>query len=162
MRNTVIAILIAAALAFIGGMFSAKRMIHPETVYVTTHDTTIVTVERLVEVPKIVERRVVDSIPVPVHVPVHDTTEIHDTTYILLPREQVYYEDTLYRAWVSGYEPRLDSLRIFQKEVVVNNYIKETRKPKRFNLSISAGYGMGRDGLTPVIAVTGGYTLLEF
>ena len=33
-------------------------------------------------------------------------------------REQAYYEDSLYRAWVSGYRPKLDSLMVFPKTAV--------------------------------------------
>ena len=43
-----------------------------------------------------------------------DTMHIGET---VVQREQAYYEDSLYRAWVSGYRPRLDSLRIFPRTV---------------------------------------------
>ena len=43
-----------------------------------------------------------------------DTIRIGDT---VVYREQAYYEDSLYRAWVSGYRPRLDSLMVFPKTV---------------------------------------------
>lgn len=73
-----------------------------------------------------------------------DTIRIGDT---VVHREQAYYEDSLYRAWVSGYRPRLDSLQIFPKTVfrtVTNDiyhpvYIKE--KKKRWGVGVQAGYG---------------------
>ena len=43
-----------------------------------------------------------------------DTMRIGDT---VVYREQAYYEDSLYRVWVSGYRPRLDSLQIFPRTV---------------------------------------------
>ena len=44
-----------------------------------------------------------------------DTMRIGDT---VVHREQAYYEeDSLYRAWVSGYRPKLDSLQIFPRIV---------------------------------------------
>ena len=43
-----------------------------------------------------------------------DTIRIGDT---VVYREQAYYEDSLYRAWVSGYRPKLDSLMVFPKTV---------------------------------------------
>ncbi len=43
-----------------------------------------------------------------------DTIRIGDTVVL---REQAYYEDSLYRAWVSGYRPRLDSLMVFPRTV---------------------------------------------
>lgn len=71
-----------------------------------------------------------------------DTIHIGDT---VVPREQAYYEDSLYRAWVSGYRPRLDSLQIFPRTVyqtVTNGiYHTVTPKKKRWGLGLQAGYG---------------------
>lgn len=74
-----------------------------------------------------------------------DTTRIGDT---LLQRKQVAYEDSSYRAVVSGYvDPRLDSLQIFPRTV----YQTETNdiyhpvivkpKRKRWGFGLQAGYG---------------------
>lgn len=71
-----------------------------------------------------------------------DTIRIGDT---VVHREQAYYEDSLYRAWVSGYRPRLDSLQIFPKTVyqMVTNDIYHTITPKkkRWGLGLQVGYG---------------------
>ena len=71
-----------------------------------------------------------------------DTMRIGDT---VVYREQAYYEDSLYRAWVSGYRPRLDSLQIFPKTVyqTVTNDIYHTITPrkKRWGLGMQVGYG---------------------
>lgn len=71
-----------------------------------------------------------------------DTIRIGDT---VVQREQAYYEDSLYRAWVSGYRPRLDSLMVFPKTVyqtVTNDiYHTITPKKKRWGLGLQAGYG---------------------
>ena len=71
-----------------------------------------------------------------------DTMRIGDT---VVYREQAYYEDSLYRAWVSGYRPRLDSLMVFPKTVyrtVTNDiYHTITPKKKRWGLGLQAGYG---------------------
>lgn len=70
-----------------------------------------------------------------------DTMHIGDT---VVGREQAYYEDSLYRAWVSGYRPRLDSLQIFPRTVfqTVTNDIYHTiiPKKKRWGLGLQAGY----------------------
>ena len=72
-----------------------------------------------------------------------DTIRIGDT---VVYRKQAYYEDSLYRAWVSGYRPRLDSLMVFPKTVyrTVTNDIYHTILPKkkRWGLGLQAGYGM--------------------
>lgn len=72
-----------------------------------------------------------------------DTMRIGDT---VVHREQAYYEDSLYRAWVSGYRPRLDSLQVFPRTVyqTVTNDIYHTIKIKdkrRWGLGLQAGYG---------------------
>ena len=72
-----------------------------------------------------------------------DTMRIGDT---VVQREQAYYEDSLYRAWVSGYRPRLDSLMVFPRTVyqTVTNDIYHTIKVKdkrRWGLGLQAGYG---------------------
>lgn len=70
-----------------------------------------------------------------------DTMRIGDT---VVHREQAYYEDSLYRAWVSGYRPRLDSLMIFPRTVyqTVTNDIYHiiTPKKKRWGLGLQVGY----------------------
>lgn len=72
-----------------------------------------------------------------------DTMRIGDN---VVNREQAYYEDSLYRAWVSGYRPRLDSLQVFPRTVTntVTNDIYHTIKVKdkrRWGLGLQAGYG---------------------
>lgn len=71
-----------------------------------------------------------------------DTIRIGDTVVL---REQAYYEDSLYRAWVSGYRPRLDSLQIFPRTIyqtVTNDiYHTITPKKKRWGLGLQVGYG---------------------
>lgn len=71
-----------------------------------------------------------------------DTIRIGDT---VVYREQAYYEDSLYRAWVSGYRPRLDSLMVFPKTVfrTVTNDIYHTIVPKKkkWGLGLQVGYG---------------------
>lgn len=73
-----------------------------------------------------------------------DTIHIGDTVVM---REQAYYEDSLYRVWVSGYRPRLDSLQVFPRTVyqtVTNDiYHPVAIKPKkkRWGLGLQAGYG---------------------
>lgn len=71
-----------------------------------------------------------------------DTIHIGDTVVL---REQAYYEDSLYRIWVSGYRPRLDSLQIFSRTVnrtVTNDiYHTITPKKKRWGIGLQVGYG---------------------
>ena len=72
----------------------------------------------------------------------NDTIHIGDTVVM---REQAYYEDSLYRAWVSGYRPKLDSIEVSPKTIyqTVTNDIYHAVKPKmkRWGLGLQAGYG---------------------
>lgn len=79
-------------------------------------------------------------------------------------REYREYQDSNYYAKVSGVQPRLDELRVYPKTVYETQYIYRdiVGKPKRWGLGLSAGYGVGKNGLTPVLAVTVNYNLWQF
>lgn len=75
----------------------------------------------------------------------NDTIRIGDT---LLHRKRVVYEDSLYRAVVSGYvDPRMDSMTVYPRTVyqTVTNDIYHTvivkPKKKRWGIGLQAGYG---------------------
>lgn len=75
----------------------------------------------------------------------NDTIRVGDT---LLHRKRVVYEDSLYRAVVSGYvDPRLDSMTVYPRTVyqtVTNDiYHPVAIKPKkkRWGLGLQVGYG---------------------
>lgn len=91
-----------------------------------------------------------------------DTILVSDTCYHL--REYKEYRDSSYYAKVSGVAPRLDEIRVYPK--TVTQYVYRDRivsnKPKRWGLGLSAGYGIGRNGLSPVLAVTVNYNLWQF
>ena len=70
-----------------------------------------------------------------------DTIEAHDTLMVEVPVEQKRYDDSLYTAWVSGYQPALDSIRLHQPEVVTT--IERTIIKPAPRLSIGPSVGMG-------------------
>ncbi|MBM6759834.1 DUF6808 domain-containing protein [Bacteroides mediterraneensis] len=91
-----------------------------------------------------------------------DTIHASDTCYHL--REYKEYQDSNYYAKVSGVSPRLDEIRVYPK--TVTQYVYRDRivsnKQKRWGIGLSFGYGIGRNGLSPVIAVTANYNLWQF
>ncbi len=91
-----------------------------------------------------------------------DTIHVSDTCYHL--REYKEYQDSNYYAKISGVAPRLDEIRVYPK--TVTQYVYRDRivsnKPKRWGLGLSAGYGISRNGLSPVLAVTVNYNLWQF
>ena len=72
------------------------------------------------------------------------TIIVHDSIPVYLPRETKIYEDSLYRAEVSGVFPSLDRIDIYQrKEVVTMQVEKEVLVPvkQKWGIGIQAGYG---------------------
>ena len=65
-----------------------------------------------------------------------------DTTWVTMPRMQKKYCNTLYTAWVSGYEPRLDSISVYNKTVTVTK-TQTVTKHNPFSLGIIGGVGYG-------------------
>ena len=73
---------------------------------------------------------------------VHDT--IHDSIDVPIPIYQKRYDDSLYTAWVSGYEPALDSIRLHLPEVTTT-ITQTVVKPSpliTFGIQAGAGYGI--------------------
>ena len=74
------------------------------------------------------------------------------------PIVQRLYEDRDYRAWVSGVEPRLDSIQVFREREVVS--LRE--RPGRWCLGLSAGAALTPHGLDPFIGISITYSLITF
>lgn len=96
---------------------------------------------------------------------VHDT--VHpiciDSAGVNIPIIQKQYCDSTYTAWVSGYEPSLDSIMVYNKRevVTINKIIKEP--PNRFVVTFNVGYGLTpQKGLQPYIGIGVGYKLFSF
>ena len=90
----------------------------------------------------------------PVYIPVHDTTTIHDSTYIVMPREVKQYRDSTYMAQVSGVDPALDWISVFQKTTTITQTVVE-KVPYT-----ERAYIFGEGSLSPVyrgIRVGAGY-----
>lgn len=70
-----------------------------------------------------------------------DTVKAVDTVEVSLPFVQKVYKDTNYTAWISGYEPRLDSITIANKIVTRTNTVSKD-KDKRFSLGVQTGFNV--------------------
>lgn len=87
--------------------------------------------------------------------------ETQDSVTVQIPITQRVYETDRYRAVVSGYQPSLDDLLIYQPSQVVR--IKD--KPKRWGIGVQVGYGMtvkGTPQFAPYIGVGVSYNLFQF
>lgn len=88
---------------------------------------------------------------------------IPDSAKVTIPITQKIYETELYKAYVSGYHPSLDSLLIFQQTQII--HVKDYQKPKRWGIGIQVGYGvtMSRTPqFSPYIGVGISYNLFNF
>lgn len=101
------------------------------------------------------------------YVPVCDTIRIQDTLFVPVPIETKVYEDSLYRAEVSGYRASLDRLEIYQQERIITQtetiFVKER---KRWGIGVQAGYGVstpnGKPVLSPYIGIGVSYDLIRW
>lgn len=81
----------------------------------------------------------------------------NDSVKVQIPISQKVYEDTLYRAYVSGYEPNLDSITIKQRTTYITHTIRD--KESRFRIGLQAGYGLTPKGMQPYVGVGLSYRL---
>ena len=84
-----------------------------------------------------------------------------DTVRIRLPVTQRRYEDSTYTAWVSGYEPTLDSIRVYSHREIMTVTNRLRDKPRRISISLGVGYGIAPKGAGPYIGLSVGYGLFS-
>lgn len=73
-----------------------------------------------------------------------DTITLHDSIDVPIPIMQKRYEDSLYTAWVSGYEPNLDSIDL-RLPTITETVTKTIVKPSPLitvGLQVGGGYGV--------------------
>ena len=83
---------------------------------------------------------------------VNEVSEVvFDTVQVRLPIESKHYSTTNYDAWVSGYEPTLDSIKVYSREI----------KPKqsRWSVGLQGGVGITPKGVQPYIGVGIGFRI---
>ena len=134
-----------------------RRTTTPTTVVKTVRDTIIVrdTITAYKPVPFNVY--VVDTMWVPV------TVSKTDTVWAQLPRTAKVYQDSTYRAVVSGFRPSLDTISVYQRTKVITVTNNVRIPPPRWSWGVQAGLGVNATGsLTPYIGVGIQYRLGDF
>lgn len=66
-----------------------------------------------------------------------------DSALAVVPITQKTYADSTYKAWVSGYNPRLDSIAIYNKTVIRTITRTEVEKCGKFGIGVVGGVGFG-------------------
>lgn len=139
-KNIIIAAVIAALFFLLG--FLAGKSVYDRPVETTIERDTVVvtdTVTHYLPTPK-------DSIRtkyVTRWLAVHDTT-LHivnhtDTVAVEVPITSKHYGGAEYDAWVSGFEPSLDSIKVYQRTEYITETITLSKPPNKWELNAVAG-----------------------
>ena len=151
-----VVILALFILSLVTNVWLLKRgQVEPEPQVIVEHDTLWrdTTINKPVAADSTKTGEVV-YIRIPYPVP-GDT--IRDSIEVPIPIEQKRYEDSLYTAWVSGFRPALDSIRLHQPEIVTTITETIVQKAPRFSVGLSVGPGVSITG-TPQVGIFVGFT----
>ncbi len=86
-----------------------------------------------------------------------------DSATVVIPITQKVYEDSLYTAYVSGYQPSLDSISLRIPTHTYNITTRIREKSKRFGIGPQIGIGVSKDGsVTPYIGIGIHFDILNF
>ena len=106
-------------------------------------------------------RRTTGTVPMARNAAEHSQKEAggrKDSMEVAIPIVQKRYEDSLYTAWVSGFRPNLDSIRLHQREIftTVTKYVEKPTKRLAIGPSIGVGYGIinGKPDIWAGVTVT--------
>lgn len=62
-----------------------------------------------------------------------------DSVAVAVPITQKHYSSEAYDAWVSGYEPSLDSIKVYQRTEYITERVTVSKPPNRVSLDVRAG-----------------------
>jgi hypothetical protein len=76
---------------------------------------------------------------------------IHDTVAVEVPITSKHYGSDQYDAWVSGFEPSLDSIKVYQRTEYITERVTLSKPPNKWELDAVAGldYNTALDKYTP-------------
>lgn len=155
MRALTLILLIACCIiSFLGGYDYASK--HCYNVHTVTD--TIVKRETITFIPDTVYRTVALGEKT-VKAVIHDTLCKTDTVTVSLPFVQKQYKDSSYSAWISGYEPSLDSIRVFPTTTIIRESKVVRQKDRRWGVFGGVGIGVS-DRIAPCVGVGIGYRIL--
>ena len=130
------------ALSFVTNIYLLSRP-EPEPTVVIEHDTVWndTTIYKPLPAETIdIGKTVYLRIPYPVP---SGRDTIHDSIDVPIPIIQKRYDDSLYTAWVSGFEPNLDSINL-RLPTITETITKTIVKPApRLSIGIQGGAGVG-------------------
>lgn len=131
-----------------------QTIIQTDTIYTT--ETIYVKIKEPVEVIRYKDRVFRDTVTI------RDTVQVVD-----IPMERVTYQDSLYKAILSGYKPRLISMEIYAPHTTIETNTEQIITKyrddySRWSLGVSSGYAITNNGLSPYIGVGVSYNLIRW
>lgn len=155
MRKTLPLLLLTTASVLLGWFLHrpAERIEWKEKVVVKVEhrtDTIVETVPVYIEKVRTEEKLVY----------LHDT--LMQTVPVYVPIEHRHEKFEHGEVWYHGYEAGIDSLLAYKHTQIITIERTQKERPSRWGVGLSAGYGVGKSGLTPYIGVGIEYRLLSF
>ncbi|MDR1120222.1 MAG: hypothetical protein LBM08_04825, partial [Dysgonamonadaceae bacterium] len=101
----------------------------------------------------VIELSIIDTLPA-----------VTDSAEVVIPISTKVYEDSLYRAVISGYNVSLDTMQIYRNTVYVDHFREVTKmvRPGRWSVGLQVGYGTDFRGMRPYLGVGVSYKLFDF
>ena len=153
-----IVFLVGAFLGFLSGFFSGKAIYDKPLVEKVTSDTITIhdTIPDINPAPKDSARIKYVTRWLPAK---HDTINhfvevgkmMHDTVAVEVPITSKHYKSEQYDAYISGFEPNLDSIFVYQKTEYITETIERMKPPDKWELDIVGGinYNTAQDRYSP-------------
>ena len=155
-----IVFLVGAFLGFLSGFFSGKAIYDKPLVEKVTSDTITIhdTIPDINPAPKDSARIKYVTRWLPAK---HDTIDhfvevgkmMHDTVAVEVPITSKHYGNEQYDAYISGFEPNLDSIFVYQKTEYITETIIKAKPPVKWELDIVGGidYNTAQDRYSPYV-----------
>jgi hypothetical protein len=149
---------VAIALLLLGGIFLFTRKNEKTTSAKVKTVTTVHTDTIHDTIPELVSQSFVrrDTVRLPISHKKGDSlthSASKDSSDVIIPITQKVYNTKDYKAYVSGYNQKLDSIDIYRKTVTVTNTVTIQKKPSKWGIGFQVGYGVGKSGLSPYIGI---------
>lgn len=156
MKKFAIASVIIFVFGFVLGVIIDRQMTADDPQEPQVHTDTITYIDTIpfyqpIPVDSVVLRYKTITDTIHIQVNGQDTTIVADYD---IPITQKEYSDTTYHAWVSGYEPSLDSIYVFPRYQQITTTITQTKyKNKHWGLGINTGLGYTANKFQPYIGI---------
>lgn len=135
------------------GLLDGQSATQSDTTAVTIYDTLqVVMPEFVTSQPVGLEVYPIAQVPVLLFYSDTITKPYFVNNDLIIPRTQKYYKDPRYEAWVSGYNPRLDSVNVFSP-VTVKTVINTVKKAYKNEFYVNADFRYFHFSQDPVLAV---------